>query len=61
MVALTLAYAGPAPYLVAGTTQINFQVVDAEYRGEIYLDLTSVGVNLPSGASQYFQIHIGVP
>jgi uncharacterized protein (TIGR03437 family) len=31
-----LTYAGPAPYLVAGTSQINFQVVN--YAGTIYVE-----------------------
>jgi uncharacterized protein (TIGR03437 family) len=31
-----VTYAGPAPYLVAGTTQINFQVV--KYAGTIYAE-----------------------
>ena len=60
-VPLTVTYAGPAPYLVAGTTQINFQVVDAEYRGEIYVTVPSGVEGVPSAASQYFQIHVGVP
>jgi len=42
-------YAGPAPYLVAGASQINFQA--ANYRGAIY-------VILPSGLSQAFQIYV---
>jgi len=29
-----VTYAGPAPYLVAGTSQINFQVV--KYAGTIF-------------------------
>jgi hypothetical protein len=31
-----VTYAGPAPYLVAGTSQINFQVV--KYAGTIYAE-----------------------
>lgn len=60
-VPLTVTYAGPAPYLVAGTTQINFQVVDAEYGGGIYVSVPSGSAGVPLAASQYFQIHVGVP
>jgi uncharacterized protein (TIGR03437 family) len=42
-------YAGPAPYLVAGATQINFQV--ANYPGAIY-------VTTLWGWSQGFQIYV---
>ena len=31
-----VTYAGPAPYLVAGTSQINFQVV--RYAGAIFAE-----------------------
>ena len=40
-----VTYAGPAPYLVAGTSQINFQVVN--YTGSI-----------SAGRSQFFQIYV---
>jgi hypothetical protein len=40
-----VTYAGPAPYLVAGTSQINFQVV--EYAGTIYV-----------GSGNGFQIYV---
>jgi uncharacterized protein (TIGR03437 family) len=60
-VPLTVTYAGPAPYLVAGTTQINFQVVDAMYGGEIYVSVPSGIEGVPSAASHYFQIHVGIP
>lgn len=40
-----VTYAGPAPYLVAGTTQINFQVV--KYQGTIY-----------AGSGYGFQIYV---
>jgi uncharacterized protein (TIGR03437 family) len=42
-------YAGPAPYLVSGVSQINFQA--ANYPGAIYLTLLS-------GLSQAFQIYV---
>ena len=44
-----VAYAGPAPYMVAGASQINFRVVN--YQG-------SISVNLPSRSSQSFQIYV---
>lgn len=48
-VPFAVEYAGPAPYLVAGASQINFQA--ANYAGAIYLIL-------PSGLSQGFQIYV---
>jgi uncharacterized protein (TIGR03437 family) len=44
-----VTYAGPAPYMVAGASQINFRVVN--YQGSIF-------VNLPSTSSQSFQIYV---
>jgi uncharacterized protein (TIGR03437 family) len=44
-----VTYAGPAPYLVAGASQINFKVVD--YAGQIY-------VVLPSGQSPGFLVYV---
>ena len=41
-----VTYAGPAPYLVAGTSQINFQVV--KYAGTIFVE-----------GSNGFQIYVG--
>jgi len=41
---LVVTYAGPAPYLVAGTSQINFQVV--EYPGTIYVEGSGVGFQI---------------
>jgi hypothetical protein len=46
---MPMEYAGPAPYLVAGASQINFQA--ANYPGAIY-------ATLPSGLSQGFQIYV---
>ena len=46
--AFAVEYAGPAPYLVAGTSQINFQA--ANYRGAVYLT--------GAGLSQAFQVHV---
>ncbi|MGA2184710.1 MAG: hypothetical protein ABSH47_16950 [Bryobacteraceae bacterium] len=46
---LNVTYAGPAPYLVAGVTQINFQVVNAAEGG--------ISVTAPS-QSQGFQVYI---
>ena len=37
----TVQYAGPAPYLVAGASQINFPVAD--YPGQIYVTVQSSG------------------
>jgi uncharacterized protein (TIGR03437 family) len=48
-VPFAVQYAGPAPYLVAGASQINFQA--ANYAGAIYMIL-------PSGLSQGFQIYV---
>ena len=45
----TVEYAGPAPYLVAGATQINFQTTN--YLGAIY-------VTTLQGWSQGFQIYV---
>jgi hypothetical protein len=45
----TVEYAGPAPYLVAGATQINFQATN--YLGAIY-------VTTLQGWSQGFQIYV---
>jgi len=42
-------YAGPAPYMIAGASQINFQVVN--YQG-------SISVNLASTSTQGFQIYV---
>jgi uncharacterized protein (TIGR03437 family) len=44
-----VTYAGPAPYLVAGASQIDFQV--ANYTDAIY-------VSLPSAASPGFQVYV---
>jgi uncharacterized protein (TIGR03437 family) len=44
-----VTYAGPAPYMVAGASQINLRVVN--YQG-------SISVNLPSTSSQSFQIYV---
>jgi uncharacterized protein (TIGR03437 family) len=46
---LVVTYAGPAPYQVAGESQINFQV--AAYPG-------SIAIVLPSTQSQSFQIYV---
>ena len=47
---LVILYEGPAPYLVAGASQIDFQAVFAG-SGALY-------VNLPSAMSQGFQIYV---
>jgi uncharacterized protein (TIGR03437 family) len=44
-----VTYAGPAPYLVAGVSQINFKLVN--YTGDIY-------VMLPSMQSPGFQVYL---
>lgn len=44
-------YSGPAPYLVAGASQIDFQVVFYAGNGALY-------VNLPSTISPAFQIYV---
>ena len=46
-----VSYAGPAPYLVAGASQINFQVGSFPSYGAIY-------VTLPSSQSPGFEVHI---
>jgi uncharacterized protein (TIGR03437 family) len=50
-----VTYAGPAPYMVAGVTQINFQVVDYAPAG--YYQTGPITVALPATSSQGFQIH----
>jgi hypothetical protein len=45
-----VTYAGPAPYLVAGVSQINFKVVN--YVGDIYVML------LPMPQSPAFQVYL---
>jgi uncharacterized protein (TIGR03437 family) len=55
---LTVTYAGPAPYMVAGASQINFQVIDyhagTPLDGRLYVNL------LPetSVASLPFQVYV---
>lgn len=49
-----VTYAGPAPYMVAGVSQINFQVVDYASAG---YQTGAISVTLPSTGSQGFQIH----
>jgi uncharacterized protein (TIGR03437 family) len=49
----TVTYAGPAPYLVAGASQINFQLATG-YWGP-------VSVYLPVAVSQTFQVYETVP
>jgi uncharacterized protein (TIGR03437 family) len=50
-----VTYAGPAPYLVAGASQVNFQIVPYHAGppdgGQIY-------VSLPSTSSQAFQVYV---
>jgi uncharacterized protein (TIGR03437 family) len=50
-----VTYAGPAPYMVAGVSQINFQVVDYAPAG--YYGTGAISVTLPATSSQGFQIH----
>jgi len=47
-------YAGPAPYMVAGVSQINFGVVDYAPAG---YQTGAISVTLPATGSQGFQIH----
>jgi uncharacterized protein (TIGR03437 family) len=49
IVPFDVTYAGPAPYLVAGVSQINFKVVD--YSGDIY-------VMLPQLQTPAFQVYL---
>jgi uncharacterized protein (TIGR03437 family) len=51
-----VTYAGPAPYKIAGASQINFQVV--QYTGPSSYGPGSITVNLPSTQSQGFQIYV---
>jgi uncharacterized protein (TIGR03437 family) len=46
-----VSYAGPAPYLVAGASQINFQIGSFPSYGAIY-------VTLPSSQSPGFEVYI---
>jgi hypothetical protein len=50
-------YAGPAPYEVAGVTQINFTVQDS---GPVYLDVGGqvVGALVSGATSAGFQIYV---
>jgi uncharacterized protein (TIGR03437 family) len=49
IVAFDVTYAGPAPYLVAGISQINFKVIN--YSGDIYL-------TLPMTQTPAFQVYL---
>ncbi len=49
--AFGVTYAGPAPYLVAGESQINFQMVPHQPPGAIYLIL-------PTATSPGFQVYV---
>jgi len=46
-----VTYSGPAPYQLAGVSQINFQLVTFPSNGMIY-------VTLPSSQSQPFALYI---
>jgi len=48
----TVTYAGPAPYMVAGVSQINFQLAGDGLGGEIY-------VIMPSADSPGFLVYVG--
>jgi uncharacterized protein (TIGR03437 family) len=49
-------YAGPAPYMVAGVSQINFGVVDYAPGGDMMSG--AITVTLPATSSQGFQIYV---
>jgi uncharacterized protein (TIGR03437 family) len=51
-------YAGPAPYEVAGVSQINFVVQDIGANGPIYLDVGAGAPDLGGAQSAGFQVYI---
>jgi uncharacterized protein (TIGR03437 family) len=55
-----VTYAGPAPYLVAGTSQVNFQVPPPNTATDFYLAASSQNpINLASSAtSQVFGVYV---
>jgi uncharacterized protein (TIGR03437 family) len=54
-ISFEVTYAGPAPYLVAGASQINFRIVDYAPAGE---QSGAITVALPSTQSPGFQVYV---
>lgn len=55
---LTLNYAGPAPYEVAGVSQINFVVQNIGANGPLYLDVNPEPALVAGEISAGFQVYI---
>jgi hypothetical protein len=53
---VSITYAGPAPYNVAGASQINFLIPSPNYDIDFYLALP--GPNLTNMTSQFFEIWV---
>jgi uncharacterized protein (TIGR03437 family) len=62
MAPLPVSYAGPAPYLVAGTSQINFRIPPANSAvpdtAAFYLALAPASSSVPPLRSQNFYIYV---
>jgi uncharacterized protein (TIGR03437 family) len=55
-----VTYAGPAPYLVAGTSQINFKLGPPANQHDLYTynGQQNINVFLPSALSQAFAVYV---
>jgi hypothetical protein len=55
-----VTYAGPAPYLLAGTSQINFKLGPAANQNDLYTygGQPNVYLSLPSTGSQAFAVYV---
>jgi hypothetical protein len=53
-----VTYAGPAPYLVAGTSQINFQVSNVSGAAQVFVSVPSSSAN---ARTLSFQVYIAAP
>jgi uncharacterized protein (TIGR03437 family) len=53
-------YTGPAPYLIAGASQINFKLGPPANQNDIYTYTGEPNINLflPSGQSQAFAVYV---
>ena len=57
---LEVTYAGPAPYLVAGTSQVNFKLGPPANQNDLYPynGQQNINVSLPSALSQAFAVYV---
>jgi hypothetical protein len=55
-----VTYAGPAPYEVAGASQINFKLGPPANQTDLYpyAGLQNISVAVPSGTSQPFAVYV---